>query len=355
MSAAVTWEKLVTAGIVRGESPATAAPPMAWYLRALAAVAAWIAAICVLSSTSILFVRAFDNAVTTLVVGAALLAIGAWVLARAKGRVFVAQFGLAFAIAGEAAIGLGIARASEPNHTLAWALIGAFEAIMLVAIAERTHRALAALAVGMCGFGLLARLGPLSLAAPLTTIAFVGAAWAATRDARSDALWRPASAGFGVALLAFAPLADLAHDAVRWWHAPPDTSSRVAAVLMAIAFVAVVALLCRRLALADPRVTRVALLGAIAIAALAYPVPGLLAALIVMLVAFDTGRPALTGLGIATAIGMLGYYYFSLATTLFAKSVSLAAVGIVLMGVGAALRRVARASEGQASEARRHA
>ena len=75
--------------------------------------------------------------------------------------------------------------------------------------------------------------------------------------------------------------------------------------------------------------------------------PGLLAALIVMLVAFDTGRPALTGLGIACAIGMLGYYYYSLATTLIAKSVSLATVGIVLVGVGLALRHVARASEAQ--------
>jgi uncharacterized membrane protein len=74
-----------------------------------------------------------------------------------------------------------------------------------------------------------------------------------------------------------------------------------------------------------------------------------------MLIAFDTGRPALTGLGIATAIGMLGYYYFSVATTLLAKSVSLAAVGIVLIGVGAALRRVARASEERASGGGRHA
>jgi hypothetical protein len=342
IDAAATWNRLVDAGIVHGERPDTDEPPMAWYLRALAALAAWIAAICVLSSTSLLFVRAFDNAVTTLVVGAALLGIGAWVLAVARGRVFVAQFGLAFAIAGESAIGLGIAHATEPREALAWALIGVVEAILLVAVADRTHRALAALAVGLCTFFLLARMGPLSLTPPILAIAFIAAALRATRDARSDALWRPASAGFGVALLAFAPLADLAHDMARWLHTPPDIAHGTTAVLMAIAFVAVVALLARRLAIAERRITLVVLFGAVAIAALAHPVPGLLAALIVMLLAFATGRPALTGLGIACAIGMLGYYYFSLDTTLVAKSVSLATIGAVLIAIGLALRQVAR-------------
>jgi hypothetical protein len=342
-NAAATWGRLVEAGIVEGEPPETSEPPMAWYLRALAALAAWIAAFCVLSSTSVLFLHAFDHAATSFLVGAVLLAIGAWVLARARGRVFVAQFGLAFAIAGESAIGLGIAEATKPHEALAWALVGACEAILLAAIADRTHRALAALAVGLCAFFLLARLGPLSLAAPILAIAFVAAALRASRDARSDALWRPASAGFGVALLAFAPLADLAHDAARWLHTPPDVSHGVPAVLMAIAFVAVVALIARRLAVTERRVTLVALIGAVAIAALAHPVPGLLAALVVMLVAFATGRPALTGLGIACAIGMLGYYYFSLEATLIAKSASLAAIGAVLIAVGLALRHVARA------------
>lgn len=343
--AEAVWDRLAAAGIVRDARPDAGEPPLPWYLRALAAAAAWIAAVCVLSSTSLLFLHLFESTAGTLVVGAALTAAGAAVLMRARERVFIAQFGLAIAFAGEAALAYGIHHGAEPHTALAWMLVAVVGLVLLVAIADRTHRSLAALAIALCAFLALERIGPWSLMPPLTTIAFVASAFAAERGAGADALWRPASAGFGVALLAFAPLATIVAATARWRDAPPDMTHGATAILMAIAFVAVVAILCRRLALADRRLTIVALLGAVAIAALAYPVSGLLAALVVMLVAFATGRAALTSLGIVCGIAMLGYYYASLEATLLAKSASLLAIGIVLMAVGTALRRLARGGE----------
>jgi Domain of unknown function (DUF4401) len=346
MDATAIWSLLVDARLAHGDMPDPGKPALPWYLRALAAVAAWLAAVCVLSSIGLAFLHAFDHAWSSIVVGTTLCIAGGVVLARAHGKPFVAQFGLAILIAGEGALGLGIALASKPHVALGCAIFAGVEVVMLVAIADRTHRALAALAATGAAYFCLESAGPISLVPPLASILFVGCALAAERDARAYALFHPAAAGVAVALLAFAPFANLAGDTARWRHLPADAAPWLPSSLMALVFVAVVAMLLRRLAVGDGRLRAVALCGAVAVAALAFPVPGLLAALVVMFVAFATGREALTGLGIVCALGMLGFYYYSLATTLLAKSASLVAVGAVLLLTGVALRHLAREAQG---------
>jgi Domain of unknown function (DUF4401) len=349
MDANITWTRLVEAGLARGDMPDPGQPAVPWYLRALAGVAAWIAAVCVLSSVGLLFVRAFDHAWSSIVVGVVLCVAGGMVLTRVKAQPFVAQFALAIVIAGEVAIGIGVMRAATPHYALGWALVAVVEIGMLFAIADRTHRALSALAVACAGYFALERVGLIPLMPPIVAIAFVGCALAAERDARSHALLHPAAAGVAVGLLAFAPFATIAGEAARWRHlVVADVPAWLPEASMALIFVAVVAILLRRIGVADMRMRTVALGGAVGVAALGFPVPGLLAALVVMFVAFATGRPALTGLGIVCAVSMLGYYYYSLVATLLAKSVSLIAVGAVLLATGAALRHLARAAEGEA-------
>jgi hypothetical protein len=346
MDANAIWRQLLDAQLARGDmpDPGHIAPP--WYLRALAAAAAWIAAVCVLSSVGLAFLHAFDHTGSSMGVGVALCIAGGVVLARANARPFVAQFGLAILIAGEAALGLGIQLASKPHVALGWAIFAGVEMAMLVVVTDRTHRTLAALAAMGAAYFALERAGPISLMPPIAAVLFVGGALAAERDARAYALFHPAAAGVAVALLAFAPLANVAGDTAQWRHLPADVPAWLPSSLMALAFVAVVAMLLRRLAVGDARIRAVALCGAVAVAALAFPVPGLLAALVVMFVAFATGRAALTGLGIVCALGMLGFYYYSLAATLLAKSASLVAVGTVLLVTGVALRRLAREAQG---------
>jgi uncharacterized membrane protein len=69
-----------------------------------------------------------------------------------------------------------------------------------------------------------------------------------------------------------------------------------------------------------------------ALAAAAWQVPALVAALIVIVVSFATGRRALIGLGIVAMAANIAYYYYSLDTTLYAKSMSMLAFGAVLLG-----------------------
>ena len=118
-------------------------------------------------------------------------------------------------------------------------------------------------------------------------------------------------------------------------------------LLLAATFAGVAAILLRRARIDDMRVVAAVALASAALIAATWPVPGLLAALIVVVVAFAMGRPALTGLGLVTAAAMLGYYYFSLQATLMVKSLSLMAAGAVLLVAGRALPRLAPPVDGE--------
>jgi len=87
-------------------------------------------------------------------------------------------------------------------------------------------------------------------------------------------------------------------------------------------------------------------LAVVALAAAAWPVPGLTVALIVMLVAFATGHTALLGFAILAMLGALGHYYYSLQTTLLAKSGALLATGLVLLAFRGALHWFGSRGEG---------
>ena len=73
------------------------------------------------------------------------------------------------------------------------------------------------------------------------------------------------------------------------------------------------------------------------IALAAQPVPGLVVALVVLLVAFHEGSRTLTGLAIAGMIGALVHHYYALDATLLAKSGALLATGAIVLVAGAAV------------------
>ena len=70
----------------------------------------------------------------------------------------------------------------------------------------------------------------------------------------------------------------------------------------------------------------------------AWPVPGVVVALIVLLEAFAAGRRALAGLAVVALLAALAHYYYALQAPLLVKAGALAATGIVLLGARFALR-----------------
>ena len=66
------------------------------------------------------------------------------------------------------------------------------------------------------------------------------------------------------------------------------------------------------------------------------PMPGVVVALIVLLVAFAAGRRALAGLAVVALLPRRSsHYYYALETTLLVKSAALFATGVVLVGARA--------------------
>jgi uncharacterized membrane protein len=86
-----------------------------------------------------------------------------------------------------------------------------------------------------------------------------------------------------------------------------------------------------------------ALLAGLAVVIVAWPIPGVIVALLVLLLAFAAGQRVLMGLAILALLFALGHYYYSLQSTLLAKAAALFATGVLLVGarflVGIAIPR----------------
>jgi hypothetical protein len=157
-------------------------------------------------------------------------------------------------------------------------------------------------------------------------------------------VWRTVANG-----LALGVLAALAGDAVVAELLAPDDRASAVAVLLPIAkrvllaaICAVAAALAARDAGAEPRspgvVVAMLLAGAFALAA--HPIPGVAAALVVLLMGFAASQAALTGLAFIILFAALAHYYYSLEATLLVKAGALAAVGVMLLVARAALGRL---------------
>lgn len=347
MDAEIVWAKLAEAGWVRGEMPAAGEPPAPWYLRAMIGIAAWIAAAFVLSSVGALVYRVFDSATLSIVTGSILCATAATMMHRSREGLFLRQFGLAIAIAGESLLALGLYTAVGLHRSLGWLAIAAVQVVLVVVIRDPTHRIIAAFFAMSAAFLGALQFGTPALLPPIAAVAFAATALAADRSAAQHALLQPASTGIALALLLFAPVAIILDDTShRTMSALLANARWLQPMLLAATFAGVAAVLLHRARIDDKRIVVAAALAIVALIAVTWPVQGLLAALIVIVVAFAMGRPALTGLGLVTAAAMLGYYYFSLQTTLMTKSLSLMVAGVVLLVAGWALSRVEMPADG---------
>jgi uncharacterized membrane protein len=87
------------------------------------------------------------------------------------------------------------------------------------------------------------------------------------------------------------------------------------------------------------------LAGALALAFVSVGVPGLAAALLILLVGFATSQRLLTGLGTLALLAALARYYYALSATLLVKSAILLATAAVLLALWAILRRAGKEGE----------
>jgi len=323
-------EALLIAPVAERPLPAAIAPAddtesSPWYVKTMVGVAAWIAAFFLGGFLGMLGIIDTTAQMVGWGIGLTVVAIGLkWWRRQA---IFWGQLAFAMVLAGQALLLLGIGDLSQDGTVMALALIG-LEVVLLLLYPDALHRMLSILAIiAALSFLIYDYEMPdlLHLLFFATAAGVVGSWQGEFRllTSRGHAYRAPLGYGlvlalFGLALLALGSW----YGITAWW---------ISAAALALVLLYLIQQILRDLQ--EPFWGRVGLwaVGALLLLCIpAYETPGILAAVIVLLVGRWRGNSLLLGLATLFLLFFLGAYYYNLEITLLNKS-------YILMGVGAAL------------------
>lgn len=334
-AALTLWQRLYDEGLVGVEPPLTD-DPTPWYLRALAGISAWIAALLLFAFFAALFDSLLREGAVALLVGGACCVAAVGLLRVARGGEFLGQGAIALSLAGQILVGVGWFDLLA-DDAAAWGAL-AVVALGLYAL-DRTplYRFLCGAVFAVAACGLCFEWGGRDFAFALPLLA-TGAlavwwlgehrdaivqhgaplAWALSVTALVLA-WFGGDAGFGTA-------------APAWKFA----SRGVCALLL----LGVVGLLLHSHGSRLRGWPRPALaVATLALVLLWWPAPGIAVGLALALTGFAQARPGLLGAGLVGVGVYLVRYYYQLEVPLLDKSLWLAGSGVVLLLARAILLR----------------
>jgi len=338
------WDRLRAAGLTEGHPPALTSEPAPWYVKSMIGVAGWIAACFLLAFVGVAIASVFRNEGAALPTGVVLCGAATAMLWSGAARDFLAQFALALSLAGQVLVVFGLyTMFGRNNELIFFASVVVFEAALALVVPYSIHRTWSTLAAAVAllfalSLGHVAFLYPAVLAGAFVAIELNEAPLSAHAD-----IWQSISAGLALGLLLLVPASLLFGSFGDIFHTrelPEHASAWRGSGLVAVIYIGTVAaLLVRNGVRLGERAGWMTLAACTALVAAAWQVTALIAALIVVVLAFASGRRALMGLGLFAMAGALSHYYYALDTTLLAKSVSLLAAGAVLLVARFAVRR----------------
>lgn len=310
------------------------------YVRVLVAVSAWLAALLLLAFLAM--AHWVTNASGAIVAGVVLLP-AALLLRRTTHAEFAVQLALAVSLAAQALLIGGVGML---NHSIVAAAFAALlvQALLMALYPDKLQRLLAVL-VAVAAVQVLLVEAKFPNGVHLLTVAVAaGAAYVWLNEARlaaglSAPLYRPI--GYGLVLALFGLLLPSLFLGVATPTGLVYPLPWISALGLTAVLVFLELQLLRRHAdsLADIRV--LAVFGATALLVIpSLQAPGLLAALIVLLLGFRRGNRVLLGLAFAFFSFFLSAYYYHLPISLLHKSAVLAGGGLILLGLRALLARL---------------
>jgi hypothetical protein len=338
------WTKLRGAGLAEGEMPAAGEARAPWFVRLMLGIAGWIGALFLLGFVGVAFVFVMKSSIASFIVGAGACALSVVIFRAAPKSDFIAQFGLAVSLAGQALMVFGAAQWFERSLTGIALYIALQQALLFVLVPNFVHRLWAAWTCALAAIYAMLGAGLYAFTPAAATAVFVWAALSEFRLARHGEMLRAAVHGLAITAVMAAVMHGHLLGGLLFGHGPRAFDLGQAGVWLGrIASLAVlvwaVLMLLRRegLALASGQ-GRVGLAAALILGLASFKAPGVGPATAILIVGYANADRVLTGLGVVALLGYLSHYYYSLQATLLEKSALLAAAGAALLIARLAMR-----------------
>jgi hypothetical protein len=338
------WTKLLEAGLVAGELPPAGEARAPWFVRVMLGIAGWIGALFLLGFVGAAFVFVMKSSTASFIVGAGACALAVVIFRAAPKNDFVAQFGLAVSLAGQALMIFGAAQWFERSLAGITLYIALQQALLFVLVPNFVHRLWAAWTCGLAATYATLTAGLYPFAPAATTAVFAWAALSEFRLARHGEMLRAGVYGLAITAVMAAVLHGPLVGELVLGRAPRAFDLGQAGVWLGrIASLAVlvwaVLMLLRRegLPLASGQ-GRVGLAAALILGLASIKAPGVGPAAAILIVGYANADRVLAGLGVLALLGYLSHYYYSLQATLLEKSALLAATGAALLIARLAMR-----------------
>lgn len=338
------WARLREGALVEGEMPAAGEARSPWFVRVMLGIAGWIGALFLLGFVGAAFAFVMKSSAAAFLFGAGACAAAVMIFRAAPASDFVAQFGLAVSLAGQALLLYGAAQWFERSATGIALYVALQQALLFVLVPSFVHRVWAAWTSALAASYAMLDAGLFAFTPAATTAAFL---WLTLREfelARHGSIVRAGIYGLALAAVQAAVLHGNLVTAILLGHGHHGLKLGEAGAWLgrlgsvAVLFAAVLMLLRREgLALASGQ-GRIALAGAAILGLASIKAPGVAPAAAILIAGYANADRVLAGLGIFALLGYLSHYYYSLQATLLEKSALLAAAGAALLIARFALR-----------------
>lgn len=342
-------DSLVAEGLLESEARADADAVLEtmqgvqpWYIRTMVGFGAWLASLLLIGFVGSIGIAA-DSGFA--IIGAGLI-VGSVLVRRQSGNDFLVQSAMACSLAGQAIFAYGVVEpAGMKNFDLVLAVVIAISALMFVIYPDRIHKVISVVVAttSLC-FLLYAHelnaIVPVFGPALALVFVFLHQRQGAFIERGYGHLVRPLMTGtmlsaFGFLLLStIYILPELGAETVfypRPW---------ISTILLGMLLLYVSTRLWGQLGIEGDRLGQVVFYSfVLATCAASWAIPGLILALIVMIIGASSGSRILVGAGATFLVVFVATYFYGVQVTMLTKSITLVASGIIVLLIrGVALK-----------------
>lgn len=338
------WETLHQAGLAGNAAPADRTPGSPWYVKLVLAFSGWLAAFFLLGFIAVEFSFILENSAVSFITGIVMICT-AFAMLRASGNAFFQHLALAGSLAGQALVVFVIFDTASSQGVYAWLGVFALEALLVAAMPDFVHRVFSSFIAAVAFTKVLTYLGCPHIAGGALLLA---AALCWLKEFRFPVRIKTIQAtGYGLVLtLILFKTTNLFGHHAGWLSLTGNspvfkTAPWMGEVLIGAAALYVVWHLLRRYGqvMCGP-VSISAMLGTLLVCLVSVKVQGITVGMVILLLGFAGANAVLMGLGIVSLLFYISAYYYLLETTLLTKSLTLLAVGLVLLSLRGLMLRM---------------